>query len=411
MEFVVPLIVFLILGPALIVIASRTIEPEERPWLTRVMMIAFLLRALVASFFELFQAARLFHDDASRYEAIGVLLALSWRGEYPPIQLGAQNNGYHYICGGICYVFGTFPLNIAMVNAVLGALTAWLIYRLARQFFHISVVRFATLLAAFTPSIVLWGGMALKDPVMIFLIVATISAAISLKKKITLTPLLVIAVSVVAMQAIRFYMIYFVALAVLGAVAFDRSARLLTGISKQVVVVLAVGAFVAVLGLEGPALQGAETFDLQRVSDFRRGMATSAQSGFSQDVDISTPGKAIAFLPVGMATLLLAPFPWQVVSLRPLIALPETMVWWFLFPSTVRGLMFVFKRRFAILSPLFIFVFSLTCGYSLTHGNVGSAFRQRAQIFILLFLFTAVGYYQKKCRQLGLDEERLLRPE
>src|SRR5579885_2578706 len=103
MDFVVPLIIFLILGPAVIVIASRNIDPLERPWLLRVMMLAFALRALVAAFFELFQAARLFHDDASRYEAIGVLLALSWRGDYPPIHLGAQNNGYHYICGAICY--------------------------------------------------------------------------------------------------------------------------------------------------------------------------------------------------------------------------------------------------------------------------------------------------------------------
>jgi hypothetical protein len=409
MDFVFPLITFLILGPVFILATSITVERSERPWIVRIAMLAFALRAAVASVFQILPSLRVFHDDANHYEAVGVLLALSWRGQYPPINLNHQNSGYHYLCGAICYAFGTFPFNIPLVNAVLGGLTAVLIYNLARQFFHVTVARFAAGLAAFTPSMILWGGMALKDTLMSFLIVAALSAAISLKRKVTPFNIMVIMLTVAAMQTIRFYMIYFIALAMVGALAFDKGSRFLAGIYKQIAVVLLALGFLAVLGLEGPALQGAEAFDLQRVSDFRRGMASSAQSGFAQDIDISTPGKALTFLPIGMATLLFAPFPWQVVSLRPLIALPETLVWWLFFPATIRGLRFVMKRRFADISPLLIFVSTLTCGYALTHGNVGSAFRQRAQIFILLFLFTAVGHFQKKCRQLGLDEELLMR--
>jgi hypothetical protein len=46
--------------------------------------------------------------------------------------------------------------------------------------------------------------------------------------------------------------------------------------------------------------------------------------------------------------------------------------------------------------------------YALMHGNVGSAFRQRAQIFVFLFIFTAVGQYAKKLKKLGHSPDMLL---
>jgi hypothetical protein len=43
------------------------------------------------------------------------------------------------------------------------------------------------------------------------------------------------------------------------------------------------------------------------------------------------------------------------------------------------------------------------CAYSLVHGNVGSGFRQRSQVFVFLFMFTALGWFQKKCTEAGID--------
>jgi hypothetical protein len=53
---------------------------------------------------------------------------------------------------------------------------------------------------------------------------------------------------------------------------------------------------------------------------------------------------------------------------------------------------------------------TLTCAYSLVHGNVGSAFRQRAQIFVFLFIFASLGWYQKRCRQASVSDQLLLTP-
>jgi hypothetical protein len=138
-------------------------------------------------------------------------------------------------------------------------------------------------------------------------------------------------------------------------------------------------------------------------------MAETANSGFSADVDISRPDSALMFLPIGMAHLLLAPFPWQMTSLGPLIAAPETIFWWTLVPGTVRGVVFSVKNRFSESLPLLAFTATLTAAYSLMQGNVGAAFRQRAQILVFLFIFSALGTYMAKARAAGLQPSLLLK--
>jgi hypothetical protein len=82
-----------------------------------------------------------------------------------------------------------------------------------------------------------------------------------------------------------------------------------------------------------------------------------------------------------------------------------------MFPATFRGIVFAMRRRFAATSALLIFSVTLTCAYSLIHGNVGSAFRQRAQILVFLFIFSAAGIYIKKLRKAGYDADYVLRPD
>jgi hypothetical protein len=161
-------------------------------------------------------------------------------------------------------------------------------------------------------------------------------------------------------------------------------------------------------GVAGRAESDLQDMNLARVSEFRYGMAVTAKSGFDANTDVSTPGRAIVFLPIGMSELLFAPFPWQLTSMRSALALPETMLWWFMVPATVRGLRWSMRKRFGRISPLLLFAGTLTCAYSLVHGNVGSAFRQRAQIFVILFIFSSLGHWLRRCRKAGLDDTLLL---
>jgi hypothetical protein len=131
--------------------------------------------------------------------------------------------------------------------------------------------------------------------------------------------------------------------------------------------------------------------DLDRIQLSRADLASSAQSGFGKDIDVSTTSGALTAIPVGMVYLLFAPFPWQLANLRQSITLPEMVVWWGSFPLLVLGAWFTVKFRLRQALPILIFTSMLTIAYSIFQGNVGTAYRQRSQILVFYFIFVAVG--------------------
>jgi Ca2+/Na+ antiporter len=95
---------------------------------------------------------------------------------------------------------------------------------------------------------------------------------------------------------------------------------------------------------------------------------------------------------LGFTYLLLAPFPWQLASARQMITLPEMVIWWTSLPLLVVGLWFAIKHRLREVAPILIFTTLLTLSYSILMGNVGTAYRQRAQLLIFYFIFVAIGF-------------------
>jgi hypothetical protein len=147
------------------------------------------------------------------------------------------------------------------------------------------------------------------------------------------------------------------------------------------------------LGVTRYATVQFETFgNLRRVQATRHDLAVRAKSGFDKDVDVSTTQGALMAIPTGLLYLLFAPFPWQLGSLRQSITLPEMIVWWACFPLLVLGVWFSLKYRLRQIFPVAIFTVMLSLAYSIFQGNVGTAYRQRAQLLVFYFIFVAVGY-------------------
>jgi Zn-dependent protease with chaperone function len=121
-------------------------------------------------------------------------------------------------------------------------------------------------------------------------------------------------------------------------------------------------------------------------------LARRADSGFGGDLDVSTTEGAITALPIGFAYLMFAPFPWEVNKLNQALVLPEVFLWWALIPILIAGLWYTLKNRLRSAIPILIFVLMLTIAYSIFQGNVGTAYRQRTQIQVFLFIFIAVGW-------------------
>src|SRR5205085_9944379 len=129
--------------------------------------------------------------------------------------------------------------------------------------------------------------------------------------------------------AFRFYIFYMLAAAVAGAFVIGMKEWTGRSIARQFAAVVMVGLALTYMGVLRSASSQFERYgNLEAVQRSRSDLAAEANSGFGQDVDVSTTSGALSAIPVGMTYLLFAPFPWQLASLRQSITLPEMTIWW-----------------------------------------------------------------------------------
>ena len=67
----------------------------------------------------------------------------------------------------------------------------------------------------------------------------------------------------------------------------------------------------------------------------RRGLAYGG-SAYGADVDTTTVGGALTYLPEGIIRFLGSPFPWTARSARQLMTVPESLIWYYLLLRAVR---------------------------------------------------------------------------
>src|SRR2546423_15624227 len=109
-------------------------------------------------------------------------------------------------------------LAIQLINSVMGAITAPIIFICAQELFNnVRVSRLATLGVAFFPSLVLWSSQGLKDGPIVFLLALSILATLKLGEKLSLKYLAVLSCSLFALLSLRFYVFYMMLAAVVGA--------------------------------------------------------------------------------------------------------------------------------------------------------------------------------------------------
>jgi hypothetical protein len=192
--------------------------------------------------------------------------------------------------------------------------------------------------------------------------------------------------------ALRFYVFYMIAVAITGAFVIGMQQISATSFARQFMAMILLGLALTYIGVTRSASVQMEHYgNLGVLQTSRLDQARSAQSGFGRDVDVSSTSGALSTIPMGVLYLLFAPFPWQITSLRQSITLPEMIIWWGSFPMLVLGLWFTIKYRLRMISPILIFTVMLTLAYSVFQGNVGTAYRQRAQLLVFYFIFIAVG--------------------
>jgi hypothetical protein len=331
-----------------------------------------------------------FHENAQWFSAwmrgdVAQPFAFKWGGS---VQVG-----YFAVSGALYGTFGEYPFVPILLNCVLGGLCAHPAYLLAARVSGRRAGRAAALLVTFFPSLVLWSALLIRDACVLFFLLWTVCLAQSLVSRFRFRTALWLVVCLASLLTLRSYLVMLMAAATgiaLLAAAMRRPGRAFAA-------ALVCGVAVVALVKFGDA--GNDFFSdtaLENLAQRRQYNAIGGDSSISlEGFDLSTPGGALAYLPVGLCWFLLSPFPWQYAG-NQRYAIPEVLIWYVCIPFVVAGAAFALRRRRRVSIQPLTGAILVTLLYSLVEGNVGIIFRHRAQALALLLPFAAIGWERRR---------------
>ena len=327
--------------------------------------------------------------DAFAYNLQAMRIDQHWQGGAPLPALPAGKEGYYFMLAGLYWLFGPHPVAGLVVNALLGAALVPVVSDTTRRLFGPAAATYVPPLVLLVPSMMLWPSQLIKEAPILLLIALAANGAARVTERISLLPLAWIALSMALLLTFRGHVALVLAGGLVGAIVLGRR-ELVGGAGAGLVTASLVIALLS-FGIGYSGFDAAVNADLEQANLVRRDLALSGRSGYDADVDISTSRQALSYLPRGLVSFMLGPFPWQIRGTRQLPVLPDMFVWWALMPSLWRGLgeghRLVSKRLLVLVLP----AFTTACMLSLAVGNFGTMIRERLQVVVLLVPLIALG--------------------
>src|SRR5688572_1749994 len=271
-------------------------QGTDGPFLLRLFIAALLVRMVVGTAIFVFRGQDFFGGDALTYDFFGFAQLQGWAGDkYSQtianrFVLGEGGGwGMVYLVAAIYGIVGRNLLAVQLVNSVLGAATAVIIFLCAHQVFkNVRVARLAGIAVAFYPSLVLWSSQGLKDGPIVFCLALSILATLKLGEKLSFKYMVVLVCVLLSLLTLRFYVFYMICAAIAGAFVIGMQELTATSFARQLAVVLLIGLALTYFGVTRSAsIQFEQYGSLERVQRSRLDLAR-AESGFGRDVDVST---------------------------------------------------------------------------------------------------------------------------
>jgi hypothetical protein len=408
----IALAVFPVLCVSGLILIAAGRPPEEKRALTRLFMLSFLLRVAVAIAIYRFGLVDVLGDEDSSGWFGGWGIAQAWRGDpafvgvNPSLlqALGRANHGYGYLAAIFLYLIGApSRLSLAMLSALAGALTVGFVYRIGSCMFGRNVAEKAGTWAAVFPSLVIWSAQTLKEPFVILFECAIVYAVLALRSRVSLKLIGLLLASLFCLYTMRFYAAYLSVVAAMLALAWPAGVRRANAALAGALVFSAVIVAMFASGLWHLEQQRLGQFNLAWVQSFRTNVATGegGGSGILLPYDVTTPGGVLAAFPLSLISFLLSPYPWQALggTMRLKLSLVDVALWWWMIPHVLAGIRKAWRTQRESIGLQMLFIGPLTVFYALTFGNAGLAFRQRAQVLVLLLVFAGLGLSLKKLRR------------
>jgi len=402
--------VFLVALVAILFLSSHLFSPpprveegqgrkaDEIAYLGKLVLLGFVLRVLVSGLIHMFDWWKYLGGDEETFARNGHVFALWLKGVLPFRLSGrfqeTHEVGYFYLVGGLYYTFGVTKVIPLLLNCLLGASLAYPVHALAGRFAGRIAARRAATLVVFFPSLVLWSSLMVRDVMVLFFLASALLAADHLRRAFTPGQLFLLFLSLGALITLRTYIFLIVAVALVVSLFLAPKSpgrSLFVGGALMVVLVaLTRGAGV------GEAEMGRANLDYLNMMRGYNALGPSVAGSLGDNVDISTPTKALTYLPVGLLYFYFSPLPWQIGSPRQVLAITDLVVWYAMMPAIFTGIAWMFRSRFRAGLPLLFAVIGISVLYALVEGNIGIIFRHRAQIIVPLCVMAGVGYARRQ---------------
>ncbi|MFH1068120.1 MAG: glycosyltransferase family 39 protein [Candidatus Glassbacteria bacterium] len=409
---VAPDIAIVLLTVAILVIYFRRKSQElddRNPYI--IFIAAVALRLVIVSVFYLIsiRQAKIFtifgDSEMHFYESTGGFAVLSGKLSYLAGSLISSVYGYtilHWVWGAIYYIAGYSPFILWAINAVVGCLSAWLVYLITRKITgKSSLASVAMALTAFWPSNILWSVELLKEPILQLGLVATVYLFVDLITEKRWRDIVYLALLWYPLGHLRDYHDYLVLFSLLiSAVLFfpkDKKTgyRILAGVALAGIVLLGPGR------IKTAYLKANELIYIKQIGN------------------ITTPGSSYQFLPERFKPMgfdgdnspmnlremsiayvralyyyLGSPNPITGVTRSNLYAFPQMLLWYpLLLIFLPAGTLYLLRYKYRESGALIVFLLVLTSANALASGNVGTVFRQRDVLTPLYFVISSVGLF------------------
>lgn len=372
-------------------------DPEVRRRILQWTVAGFfthLLLGLAISYGGAFMHKYLRAPDADAYHFNAVLLVRHWTEGFPSPNLPAGKEGFYYLLAAIYRLFGPHRVAGLVVNALLSAALVPVMYDTTRRLFGSEAARCVPPLIVLIPNLLIFSSQLLKEAPILFLIAVVINCATRLSERYSLTNLMILGGAVCFLFTFRAWVALVLMGGVLASVAFARR-DFVAGVGVGVSAVAVIAAALA-FGLGYSGYRAASKSNLEEAQAVRESTSVGVGSGFDAEADVSNPLAAISYLPRGLLTFMLGPFPWQIGRGTQVAVVPDLLVWWFLLPSLWRGLRsapsLVGRRMLVLVLP----ALGVSALLALSVGNFGTVVRERAQPLLILVPLVALGWAARK---------------
>lgn len=427
-----PLFVFLTMVPVVFIL-KKYVEEKDRPFIVKIVILGFLLRVAFMVLYHYYVVSLGYGDalgpDGESYlqnawyisrlllcenpfsppnnieYAFGesyIRLTDFYQGKFPFLKY-YQVGIYPYLVAILYAVFDYSSLTVKLINSIFSVASGVLVYFIGKKIFNSKVAKVSAALFIFLPSIFIFSTTALKEAIIIFLVLMIVWLMMKYYESRKWTVLILVVATVIALWAFRFSVAYVFIITILSTMLILHRMHIF---NKILIIVALTG-----LLLWPPANKiASHILDPNKLLSMHIGyVSTPAGNNYrilpdryyfygrqNKPMGVSSADIIMAFIKGGFHVFFEPVISYRDIHSKSLLfGFPQTILLLLSMPFMVIGLCAGIRYRTLEITPLTVSLIIFIPLMAISEGNVGTVFRHRDMIMPFLIILGVAGYYKK----------------